>query len=131
MSTYNGWTVVTIPSTPVFPASFEFKQNGIVGANTSPFSGQQQIQVWSNGWSEASVSYTPMTASTAANWKTFISNLNGMACVFQFPSSVTSAFPEFLGTQGNGYWRLKTNSPDWKVSEGSIYSFTFEIREAI
>jgi hypothetical protein len=130
MSTFNGWTVVAIPTTPVFPASFEFQDNALVAANENPFTGQQQIQNWGTGYMTASVSYAPMTATTAAPWKTFLNSLNGMACVFQFQSAVMTAYPELNGTQGNGYWRLKTNYPKWEVKEGSIYSFTFEIREA-
>src|ERR1700733_15575593 len=100
MSTFLGWTVVSMPSTPVFPSSFEFQPVPIVAANTSPFTGQMQLQSWSTGYVEGSVSYQPMDFSDAQPWLEFFEALNGMQNVFTFPTAVCTAFPIEFTTDG-------------------------------
>jgi hypothetical protein len=132
MPTYNGWNVVTIPAVPAAPASLEVVKNALVAANTNPFTGQQQIQDWQAGFYELSVSMQPMSSSAGQAWVTFLTSLEGMAGVFQFPSAICAQFPKELTSDGTTprYWRLKSNSAKWSIKRGSIYYFVFEIREA-
>jgi len=132
MSTYLGWTVVTIPAFPDYPASLEFQNNPIVAANTNPFTGSQQIQYWSPGYLEASVSIQPMTVDQAQPWIVFLTALQGIANVFQFGAEVCASFPLELTTDGTTprFWRLKTNATKWSIKPGVLYTVTFEIREA-
>jgi hypothetical protein len=132
MPTYLGWTVVTMPSTP-WPKSLELRDKYIAAASTNPFTGQQQVHDWAARWKELSASYPSMTQSQAANWVTFLESCNGIMNVFQFPSAVCAAFPESLTSDGTTprYWRLKSNESGWGIKVGSIYSFTFECREAL
>ncbi len=127
-STYNGWTVVTAPSSPA-PQSIEFTTTDIVGVNTSPFTGEQQIQDWQAHWLEASVTMPPMSSAQAQAWVNFFIALKGQACVFQFGDPVTPMLIP-AAASATGYWRLKTNSRKRSVNEGMIYGFQFEIREA-
>jgi hypothetical protein len=134
MGTYNGWPVQTIPTTPSAPASFEIGPLAIVGANTNPFTGQQQIQDWGTGYWEASVILPTMTQSQAQPWIEFFQALRGMAGVFQFGSAVCEKFPLELmagSPPSPRYWRLKQNSVKWSIKPGPFYNLTFEIREAI
>jgi hypothetical protein len=133
MATYNGWSIVTMPTTPPAPASFEFALDSVTGVTTNPFSGQQQIQDWSASWLEASVSYASMHAAAANAWYWFLLSCKGPACVFTFPTAVCAQFPNELTTDGTTprYWRLKGNQTKWGVKVGGFYSITFEIREAL
>jgi hypothetical protein len=132
-TTYLGWNVITMPTTPVAPKSFEFQPNPLVAVNTNPFTGQQQIQAWGAPFLKGSVSYAPMKFATAQPWVTFLNDLQGMTNVFQFPTSTTSLYPLELTSDGTTpqYFRLSTNDSKWSIQEGSIYSFTFEFRLAI
>lgn len=132
MSTYNGWMIVTPPSSPM-PATMEAAYIQIAAANTNPFTGQQQVQSWGAQYQELSVSFAPMTQSSAQAWIAFLKSCSGIANVFQFPSSFAGAFPESLTTDGvdQPYWRLKENQSKWSVKRASIYGLTFECREAI
>ena len=49
MPTYLGWTVQTVPSSPVAPASLEVQHIPIVATTTNPFTGQQIVYAWQNG----------------------------------------------------------------------------------
>jgi hypothetical protein len=133
MSTYNGWTVQTMPSDPPAPASLEFQWNAITGATTNPFTGQQQIYDWQAHYAEASVSYASMTHTDGSAWAAFFKSLDGTACVFTFPSALCSLYPDEMTVDGTNprYWRLKGNSIKWTIKPGQIYGVTFEIREAI
>jgi hypothetical protein len=137
MSTYNGWTVVTFPTSPAAPAGLEVQYNSIVATSTNPFTGQQTVQVWTNGASpagyyELSISMPSMSKTDGQTWATFLQSLDGPACVFQLPSGFASTFPVELETSGSSrYWRLKGNSQKWSIKEGQIYGITFEVREAI
>src|SRR4051794_28311310 len=108
MPTYNGWTVVTMPTTP-WPAGVEFATNSIVATSTNPFNGQQQIQDFNAAYMEGSISLPPLTQAQAALWIAFLESCKGTACVFQFPSAFAAAFPETLTSDGTAqrYWRLK------------------------
>jgi hypothetical protein len=104
----------------------------MVASNTSPFTGQMQLQSWSTGYIEGSVSYQPMDFADAQPWLEFFNALNGMANVFTFPSAVCTAFPLEFTTDGTTarHFRLKSNSSKWSVSRGKIYTFGMDIREA-
>jgi hypothetical protein len=129
MSTYLGRTIITMPSSPA-PKSVEFTAIDLVAAPTSPFTGQQQIQDWRSGWLEASVTMPPMNENDATAWVDFLKACKGQACVFaianaQFLARIPS------GSVPGGYWGLKSNSRKWSISDGIIYGFQFECREAI
>lgn len=132
MATYNGWLIVTPPSTP-WPASMEVAHIPIVAANTNPFTGQQQVQDWGATYREVSVSFPPMKQSDAQVWIDFLKSCGGISNVFKFTSAFAAAFPESLTTDGTSqpYWRLKANQSKWSVRRASIYGLTFEVREAI
>lgn len=122
-----------MPTGPAAPASFEFSWNALAAANTNPFTGQQQVQDWQAHFMEVSVSLPPMYQSGAQAWLTFLEALDGVANVFQFSTALCTAYPAELTSDGSTprYWCLKSNRQQWAVKRGSIYSITFEIREAI
>lgn len=127
MSTFNGWPVVTMPSSPA-PSQVEFSKQNIVSANVSPFTGQEQILDWGSSWLEATVTLPPMPAATAAAWVTFLVGCRGPVSVFQIANA---KFASLTPTLINGYWRLKTNVPKWSINEAIFYGITFDMREAI
>jgi len=128
MPTYNGWNIITIPAYPPAPQSIEFTQNDAVAISQSPFSGQQQVQIWGGSWMEASVVMPPMTFVNAQAWVAFLRALQGVGNVFQFSAAFMAAYPADLGSR---YWRLKQNTRKWSISQARLYGLQFEIREAI
>jgi hypothetical protein len=130
MATYLGRNIVAMPNYPA-PKSIEFARQNIVGASTSLFTGQQQIQDWGASWLEADVVMPPMiTATKAILWRDFLIALKGISGVFQLTN------PMFLslvpaGLVPNGYWCLKNNTQKWSVTVGQFYGFEFEIREVL
>lgn len=127
-----GGTLITMPTSPV-PKSIEVQDVYIAGANTAPFSGQQQTQDWQSRYTEASVSYPSMTQAKAQIVIAFLKSLNGIVNVFQFPGTLCSKYPESLTSDGTTprYWRLKGNVTKWSIKPGAAYPpITFEIREA-
>jgi hypothetical protein len=129
MSAYLGWTIVAMPAAPA-PKSVEFAPNSIVGISQSPFTGQQQIQDWQAGWMEAQVTMPPMEQTDAQAWVTFLLACKGQANVFQLANTTFAGLVPAGNVPGT-YWRLKSNANKWSVSDGVIYGFQFEIREAI
>jgi hypothetical protein len=131
MPTYNGWNVVTMPSTPPAPMSIEVQRNDIVTTNTNPFTGQQQVYDWNANFYEVSLSMPPMTASQWSSWETFFDSCKGQVCVFVVPFYTlnTTVFTTDGTTQR--YFRLKTNSTKYSIQTGNIYHVVFEIRSAI
>jgi hypothetical protein len=129
MATYLGRTIITMPSSPA-PKSVEFTQQDLVAASLSPFTGQQQVQDWQSNWLEASVTMPAMAEADASAWVTFLKACRGQACVFQIANAQFAArIPS--GSVPAGYWGLKTNSRKWSITDGIIYGFQFDIREAI
>ena len=128
MSTYNGWTIVTMPSTPSV-SSLELTVNNITGANTSPFTGQQQVQDWNASYMEASLTLPPLTQSQATDWVNFLVSCRGVTCVFALPATLAALVP--AGKVPAGYWRLLKNQSKWSVQVAKIYGIQFDIREAI
>lgn len=127
MPTYLGRNVVTMPSSPA-PASVKPKRNYIAGKSLNPFTGQEQIQDWQADVSQIEIDLPPMISSDGANWTAFLQSCNGVTCVFQLPTSVTSLLPS--GMAPGGYWELAEDY-EYSVSPGGIYGFTpLKIREA-
>jgi hypothetical protein len=110
MSTFNGWTIIALPTIPAAPQTIDFSIIDVVAASVSPFTGQQQIQDWQQGWLEASVSMPPMTHITAQQWIAFLMSLRGQANVFQMgdplavaPQGSASGTPVVTGSGQTGY----------------------------
>lgn len=129
MSTYNGRTIVAMPSAPA-PKTIEFADNFNVAVSTNPFTGQQQIQDWQSEYMEARVTLPPMAETDAQAWVTFFRACRGQAGVFQLANTTFAGLVPSGAVPGT-YWCLKTNQSKWSISDGVIYGFQFEIREAI
>jgi hypothetical protein len=135
MPTYNGWTIVTMPSSPA-PKDLRFTVIDTVAVSISPFTGQQQVQNWQSQGLEGSVSLPPMSDADAQAWLTFLYALAGVANVFQFPAAIAAKYPGSITTNsrtsppGPRYWRLKQNSRGWSIVEASHYGIQFDFREA-
>ena len=128
MSTYSGWTVVTMPSTPA-PKDAQFSRQNVVAISISPFTGQQQVLDWQAAWLECAVTLPPMTAAHASAWVDFLIACNGQANVFQLTNTTFAAMVP-SSASASGYWRLKGNVAKWSISEAVLYGINFEIREA-
>lgn len=96
MPTFNGWNIISMPTTPAAPATVDFTATDIVAMSISPFTGQQQVQDWQQGWIEASVSMPPLTHVQAQVWIAFMMALRGQANVFQLGD------PLAVAPQGSG-----------------------------
>lgn len=129
MSTYNGRLIVTMPATPA-PKSIEFADNFLVATSANPFTGQQQIQDWQSEYLEAQVTLPPMPEADALAWVAFFRACRGQAGVFQIANAAFAARVP-AGAVPAGYWCLKTNQSKWSITDGIIYGFQFEMREAI
>jgi hypothetical protein len=121
-----------MPAAP-WPNRAEFRDRYIAGANTNPFTGQQQTQDWQARFKEASISYATLTQAQATAFLTFLESLNGIINVFQFPAGLAAKYPESFTSDGTNqrYWRLAKNDTSWVIKIGSVYNLTFEMREAI
>jgi hypothetical protein len=97
MPTFNGWNIISLPTTPPAPATIDFTATDIVAMSISPFTGQQQVQDWQQGWIEASVSYPPLTHAQAQPWIASMMGLRGQANVFQIGDPLAVA-PQGVGT---------------------------------
>lgn len=134
MATHLGWNIVFVPAFPPAPTSFELSQIDMVAMNISPFTGEQQVQVWpgaSPGTAatrmEGSVTMPNMKQPDAENWIQFLRDLQGQGGVFQWGAACQAAFPEI----GARFWRLKSNTRKWSVVPGFIYAMRFDIMEAL
>ncbi len=96
MPTFNGWNIISMPTTPSAPQTIDFTATDIVALSISPFTGQQQVQDWQQGWLEASVSLPPLTHAQAQAWIAFLMALRGQANVFQLGD------PLAVAPQGSG-----------------------------
>lgn len=110
MSTFNGWTIYTLPAFPAAPRSVEWNFIDTVGDSTSPFSGQQQIYDWSASWIEGSITYQKMKDADARAFTAFLKSLHGIAGVFSFgdplrskPRGSGAGSPEVSGSGQTGY----------------------------
>jgi hypothetical protein len=126
-----------MPSVPVgangfAPSGLEFAYTSIASQNVNPFNAQQQVYDWLANWWEASVSLPPMRESDAESWITFFAALDGPVNYFVFPTALCTKYPKQLTTDGTTprNWCLKGGPVHHAIKPGSIYSFTFEIREA-
>jgi hypothetical protein len=81
MSTFNGWPVVTMPSSPA-PATMEFTGQDVVAVVPSVFTGQVQVQNWRASWLEAVIQMPPMRDATARGWIAWLLSTQGMAACF-------------------------------------------------
>lgn len=84
MATALGWNLITLPTSPLAPASIDFSATDIIAVSSNPFTGQQQTYDWGGALLEASVSMPPLTHIQAQTWIAFLLSLKGTANVFQF-----------------------------------------------
>lgn len=89
MSTFNGWNVITLPSSPA-PRSIEWSLNDTVGSVRSPFSLQQQISNWGASILRGSVSLPPMQKGLARPFVAFLAAAQGIASVFSIGDPVST-----------------------------------------
>lgn len=125
---------VVMPSSPVAPASLEWRKNALVATSTNPFTGQQIVYAWGAApYFEGSARMASMSYAQAQNWTIFLTACNGPTNPFSFPTAVCASFPYELTTDGTTprLFRLKGNQAGWSIKEGKMYSVTFEFREAI
>lgn len=128
MSTYNGWPVTSLPTTPA-PKSVEPVYDYIAGASTNPFTGQQQVYDWNASYTGMTVTMPPMDSSDGMTWATALVACKGPISVFVLPEAWGTLLP--TGLVPGTYWRLKANSVKWSINDGMVYGVEFVIREAI
>jgi hypothetical protein len=123
MATFNGYTIVPVPSVPG-ARSIEFTATDAVGAVVSPFTGQQQIQSWQAGWLGATVSMPPMKDAQARAWVAFLLSCNGVENIFQLgdpmrkaPLGSGAGAPEVNGADQTGF-TLATKG--WTASAAGV-----------
>ena len=127
MSTFNGRTIVTMPSTPA-PKSIESTKRSIVATSMNPFTGQQQIQDWQAGYTMLSVSMPTMDLATGTSWINFLLSCQGQSYVFAIANTT---FASLVPASSTGYWSMNTNDLKWSVNEGQVVGMQFEIREVL
>jgi hypothetical protein len=123
MPTFNGWNIISLPTTPSAPASVEFTPMDIVAMSVSPFTGQQQVQDWQQGWLEASVSYPPLTQAQARPWVAFLKGLRGQANVFQIGDPLATPRGSGAGTPvvaGAGQKGYTLNTRGWTPGASGV-----------
>jgi hypothetical protein len=124
MPTFNGWNIISLPTTPSAPATIDFTATDIISLSVSPFTGQQQVQDWQQGWLEASVSYPPLTHVQAQAWIAFQMGLRGQANVFQLADPLATA-PQGSGAgtpvvDGDGQSGFSLNTKGWTPGASGV-----------
>jgi hypothetical protein len=127
MPLFNGWNIITMPTTPPAPASVEFSVNDAVAMSMSPFTGEQQTQNWGPLPMEATLALPPLTQAQSEAWITFLRAMNGVANVTQFGAAFAA---QYASSIGNRYWRLKKNLRKWSISEARVFGIQLEFIEA-
>lgn len=119
----NGWPLIQMPSTPG-PRQIEWTAQDVVAAVTNPFTGKQQTQSWQAGWLEAVVTLPPMQRVDAANWISFLLQLQGQNGVFYLgdglatmPQGTASGTGVTAGSF-QGPYSLTTNG--WDPNQSSL-----------
>lgn len=105
-------SLITIPAYPPAPESLEIMLVDPVSMVRSPFTGQQQVFNWGQGWFECSFALPPLAATDAENWFIFLQNLQGQTNTFQFTAAFVAAYAWMLETGSPVAaitWRLKSN----------------------
>lgn len=117
MSTFNGWTIYTLPSFPAVPKSVEWQMNDVVGQSQNPFSLQKQIFTWNASILKASLSYQLLTNAQMFAWSAFLASLQGTAGVFLFgdpmntgPQNVGATAGTVTGSGQTGYTLVTSSS---------------------
>jgi hypothetical protein len=124
MPTFNGWPIISLPTTPSAPATIDFTANDIVAMSISPFTGQQQVQDWQQGMLEASVSMPPLAPLHARAWVAFLKGLRGQANVFQLGDPLAVA-PQGSGAgtplvNGAGQKGFTLNTKGWTPGASGV-----------
>lgn len=124
MPTFNGWDIISLPTIPAAPATVDFTATDIVAMSISPFTAQQQVQEWQQGWFEASVSYPPLTHVQAQAWIAFLLGLRGQANVFQIGDPLAVA-PQGSGAgtpvvSGGGQTGFSLVTSGWTPGAGGV-----------
>ncbi len=126
-------SVIVIPSSPPAPQSMEFAQVDACSMVRSPFTGQAQVFHWggvSGGtWLEVSVSLPPLTVAQAQQWVAFFRALRGQANTFQFSAAFVAAYPWLLDS--SWFWRLKSNTRKWSLTNQRVFGVQFEAIQVI
>lgn len=135
MSTFNGWPVITLPTTPAAPRSVEWNMREAVAASQSPFSFQRQVHDWGAGILRASLSYAAMRTEEARPWKAFLMAARGSLAVFEFgdplhaaPQNPGATAGAVSGSGQTGYQLVTTSSGlqpgDWFQVGSRLYGVT-------
>ena len=126
MSTFNNWTIITLPSSPP-PKSIEWDLGDIVGAAPSPFSYQQQIQSSDAAKMRASLSWARQSNADAMPLLVFLRQTQGIANIFLFgdpkrtaPQNPAAVGGAVSGSGQTGYTLLVTGSSD--LTPGDYFS---------
>jgi len=133
MSTFNGWTVITIPAYPPAPESIEFTLIDSVTLVRSPFTFSQQVYNWNASTLEASVTMPPLKLADAQNWFTFLQTLQGPLNVFQFSAAFVSAYSFILAGSsplGGWYWRLAKPARKISLTHQRVFGLQFDVIKA-
>lgn len=117
MSTFLGWTIISMPTDPPAPRSIEWKASDVVAGNMSPFSLAQQTYNWQAGILRASLSYGLMTNKQSLAWSAFLSQAQGRSNIFQFgdplnqsPQNLSASAGAVSGSGQTGYFLNTTSS---------------------
>src|SRR5262249_7730915 len=135
MSTFNGWTIVSMPGTPAVPKSIEWGLDDVIGEAKSPFSLQKQVQDWGAAILRASLSYQPMSATDARAWVAFLMACRGVGSVFQFgdpvnkgPANPSATAGSVVGSGQTGFSLVTSSSGmtagDWFSLGVRLYMVT-------
>ena len=79
----SGVTLLAMPTSPGF-RNQKWKLTNPTSVNTSPYTGQQQVQQWlgAESW-QVTCSLPPMSLSDAAQWRSFLMRCRGRTNAFQ------------------------------------------------
>jgi hypothetical protein len=121
---FNGWSVVTMPSSPGF-STVDWTASSVVGVSTSQYNLTQQYQDWQADLLSATVDMPPMQRKDAQNWIAFMQQLRGGNCVFLMgdtlaavPLGVATGTPVTTATNVAGATQLSTTG--WTPSVTDI-----------
>lgn len=131
MSTWNGITIVSIPTGIANVLSIDWDPQEIVASTTDTFTGQQQTFDWQASYWQGTLSFPPMTRSDGDTWAAFILSLRGPLNAFLFgnpkaaqPKGSPAGAPVVNGAGqgvfGTGINLYQVNTRGWTPSRSNL-----------
>ena len=131
IATYNGLSIIQMPSGIASITSVEWAPMEMVASVTSPTTGQQVTYDWQQSYWQGTLSFPPMIRAYADQWASFLLELRGGVNAFLFgdpkaatPKGTPQGTPVVngagQGSYGTGVSIYTVSTRGWKASTSNL-----------